>query len=294
VPDALEALTRINLQDLVGAFGWSGVSTLARAARVVFRGPAVAFARQMLQFDADTGERGLVEAARSAERLLARDVRVYGAHHLPTRGFLALSNHPGLTDTLALFSALGRNDLGVIAIDRPFLLSLANVSRQLFYLPDSPQGRAGLVRQVSRHLNRGGAVLTFPAGRTEPDPAAYDGAVESLADWIDSASVFVRLAPSVPVVPVCVRGVTWGTTAHHPIAGLRRAPGDQRLLASALQLLWQFIVGRPPITIRIQIGAPIHADGRRSGTVSAVQQELIRAMTGLIRNPPEGDGVTAL
>jgi 1-acyl-sn-glycerol-3-phosphate acyltransferase len=294
VPERLEVLTRINLDDLVGAFGWKPTATAARLARALFHGPARAFARQMLTFDDNAGQHGLAAAARSAERLQVRDVRVYGADHLPAGGFLALSNHPGLTDTLALFAALDRPDLRVIALHRPFLLTLVNVSRHLLYLSESANERVALVREVGRHLRNGGAVLTFPAGRNEPDPQVYAGAVATLPDWTQSAEVFVRLAPGSPIVPVCVRGVSWEKIANHPLTRLRRLPDDRQLLASALQLLWQSAVGRPPITVRVQIGQPILAADRTTTGISSLHEALLGAMRDLIENPPTGEGRSAL
>ena len=122
-------------------------------------------------------------------------MRVFGADRLPDGPFLALSNHPGLTDTLALFTALGHPDLKIIALNRPFLLSLPNVSKQLFYVSDNSNERVAPVRRGSMHVRNGGSALTFPAGHSEPDPEVYAGAVESLASWTDSVGVFVRLAP---------------------------------------------------------------------------------------------------
>lgn len=292
--EALDSLTRINLDDLVGAFGWNQRGPAARLARWLFHEPAQSFARQMLTFDAETGQRGLVEAARRTERLHVRDVRVYGAEHLPEGAFLALSNHPGLTDTLALFAALRRPDLRVIALDRPFLVALGNVSRQLFYLPESPQERVGLVRQVARHLKNGGAVLTFPAGRNEPDPQVYAGAAAALEQWLESAEVFVSLAPGTPIVPVCVRGVTWERASHNFLAGLRRRPDDHQLLASALQLLWQSTLGIPPVTVRVQIGRPIYASGRGTSSRPSLHEMVLEAMRSLIEGAPQGEGVSVL
>ena len=100
-----------------------------------------------------------------------------------TPGTPALISRPVFTTKtgfwLALFAALARPDLKVIALDRPFLLSLPNLSRQLYYVTDSPQERVSLVRRAYRHLRSGGSLLTFPAGHTEPDPDTYPGAVAS-------------------------------------------------------------------------------------------------------------------
>src|SRR5512143_1982141 len=159
-----ESLTEINLDDLVRAFGWQDQPRLARMARTVFRKTASDFAAQMLGFDEAIGVRGLAEAACITERLYARDVQVYGAERLPGGPCIILSNHPGMTDTLALFAALARPDLRVIALDRPFLPSLPTLTRHLDFLTSRPDERVSLVRRVHRHLLGGGSILTFPAG----------------------------------------------------------------------------------------------------------------------------------
>jgi len=161
VLDRFQSLTQINLDDLVAALGLQNKSRVAGFARALLRRPAEVFARQMLEFDAVTEALGLAAGARHAERVLAREVRVFGREKIPAGGFLALSNHPGLTDTLALFSALDRQDVMTIALERPFLTNLVNVGKQLFFLPDEASERVALVRRVARALRDGRAVLTF-------------------------------------------------------------------------------------------------------------------------------------
>ena len=55
----LDALTQINLDDLVHAFGWQNSRLLTRMVYLLFTPPAREFARQMLEFDAAIGSRGL-------------------------------------------------------------------------------------------------------------------------------------------------------------------------------------------------------------------------------------------
>ena len=245
--------------------------------------------RQMLDFDVRTGEHGLAEAAGATARLYVRELQVLGRDRLPAGPLLAVANHPGITDTLALFAALGRPDLKVIALDRPFLLALPNVSRYLVYLTDEPHARMSLVRQVAGHLRGGGAVLTFPAGRNEPDPDAYPGAIASLDSWIDSASAFVRLAPGTAVVPVCVRGVTWSRLASHPLTRLRRTREDQQLLASTLQLVGNVLLGIRPVTVRIQFGNPIRRAERDVAHPSELHRAILAEMRRLIEDAPAVD-----
>jgi len=292
--DQLQALTEVNLDDLIGAFGLKRHLHLSAAARRAFGAPARAFARQMLEFDENMARHGLVEAARLTARLHVRDIRVHGAENMPTGAVLVVSNHPGLTDTLVLFASLGRADLHAIAIARPFLLSLANVSRRLLFLDESALQRVGLMRAASRHLRAGGALLTFPAGRNEPDPALEPRSVQALGAWMDSAAVFVRLAPGTVVLPVCVRGVAWAAAARHPLARLRRAEDDRRLLASVFQLLFQIALGVRPVTAHVQIGRPIPVDDMSVDGLASLHGSLIGQMQSMMAEVPSGRGVSAL
>ena len=294
MPVPLDVLTGINLDDLVNAFGWQDHPFPAQLARRLFFKPARTFARQMLDFDTAIGTHGMAKAARLAERFHAGAVQVIGAQLLPEGPFLALSNHPGVTDTLAVIAALGRTELKVIALNRPFLLSLPNLSRHLFYVTDDPDERVTLVRQVSKHLRGGGSALTFPAGHNEPDPDIYPGAVESLKSWTDSVGVFIRLAPETAVVPVCVRGVTWERTAHHLLTRLRHTQDDRQLLASAIQLLSSIMFNARPVTIRVQIGRPITVKELGSTDTDVIHHAVMDEMEKLVENPPEGEGSNIL
>jgi 1-acyl-sn-glycerol-3-phosphate acyltransferase len=287
--DPLESLTQINLDDLVASFGWQAQPILARALRKAFDRPSRKFAAQMLEFDTAVGERGLVEASRLSLGHYVKDVRVF-SDPLPAGPFLALSNHPGMTDTLALFSALERPDLKIIALDRPFLKALPNTSNQLFYLRDDAAARISLVRQVTAHLRAGGAALTFPAGQIEPDPDVYEGAREALQTWTDSAGVFLRMAPETAILPVVVRGVIWVKTASHPLLALRKTRREKEALAAAFQLLSHILWEVKPVTVRVQIGRPIHAGNLGATDTAVVHQAVIAEMKRLVENPPQDEG----
>jgi len=215
--DSLANLTEINLDDLVSSFGWQDSPRLATLVRGIFHAPAQKFARQMLTFDADIGQRGLALAAQTLFKQFARDLQIFGAERLPQNGpTLYLSNHPGMIDTLALFMAIQRADLRILAIERPFLKALTSTSRQLIFLNDDPTRRMAAVKTTAAHLKAGGAALTFPAGKIDPDPAVYPGAVEALGGWSDSAGILARFAPGTKVIPTLVSGVLWEKAVNIP------------------------------------------------------------------------------
>ena len=290
----LELLTQINLDDLVSSFGLQSQPLSARILRWIFHKPALTFAKFILEFDSAIKERGLADAARLALGYFVRDVRVFGLDRVPDSAFLALSNHPGMTDTLALFAALNRPALKIIALDRPFLMALPNMSRQLFFVNDDSVSRMKLVRQVSGHLRSGGSALTFPAGEIEPDPNIYPGALDALQTWTDSVGVFIRMAPETIILPVLVRNVIWDKTAKHPLLKLKKTRMEREKLAAALQLLAMVMWNAKPVTVTVQIGKPIDPKVLGTTNTQIVHQAVLAEMKSLIENPPQGEGVSVL
>lgn len=266
---------------------------LARLLRLIFLGPARKFAHQMLDFDDAVRTVGLVDAARQTQRRYVRSLRLFSAP-LPAGPFLALSNHPGMADTLALFSALNRRDLKIIAVERPFLRALPNVSERLYFVNDDPSRRMTLIRQVSAHLHAGGAALTFPAGKIEPDPNVYPGALASLQNWTDSVGFFVRIAPETAILPVLVRGVLWKQTANHPLTRVKKGREERERLAAALQLLAHVVLNQKPLDVTVQIGRSVTVAELGSRKTEDIHQAVLGEMKRLIQNPPEGEGVDVL
>ena len=282
----LDLLTGINLDDLVASFGWQNSPLPSRLLRIFFRKPAQTFAQHVIEYDDKVGEAGIVEGGWNLTRRYDKDLRIIGADRIPESAFLALSNHPGMTDTVALFAALNRRDLRIIALDRPFLNALPHTTSHLFYVHDDPAKRMTLVRQVSAHLKKGGAILTFPAGHIEPDPDVYPGAVESLKEWTDSVGVFVRMAPDAAILPVLVRSVVAKKYAHHWLLKIKKTKEEKEKLATALQLLGMVIFGEKPVTVTIQIGKPIYARELGTTDTDAIHQAVLAEMKFLIENAP--------
>jgi hypothetical protein len=291
----LDTLTKINLDDLVSSFGWKDRAFLSRLVRLLFLHPAQTFASQVTEFDSAILTEGLPKAAGNMAKYYLHSLRVFGANHIPDGPVLALSNHPGLSDTLCAFAALNRRDLKIIAVERPFLNAMTNTSaRHLYYVKDNLSERIPLIRQVTSHLRAGGAVLTFPAGHIEPDPDVYDGATESLNAWTESASIFIRLAPETAILPILVRGVVWDKIANHWLVRLRKTKEEREGFAAALQSLAYFAFNRQNVHGRVQIGKPIYAHELGSNQTQVLHQAVLTEMKYLIENPPEGEGKSIL
>ena len=293
---AIHSLTQINLDDLVSSFGWQNYALPAAILRGLFIRPAHTFARQMVEYDNLVGQVGLHEASlRTLQQRYINDLRVHGREHLPATGpALFLSNHPGLADTVSLFTAIPRTDLRIIALHRPFLASLPNITRHLYYISDNPGERMRAVRKVSSHLRAEGAVLTFPAGKIEPDPEVHSGALESLREWNDSSSIFLRFAPDMQIVPVLVSGVVWERTARHWLTRIKKTREEREKLATALQLLAMITRDARPTTVHVRFAKPITRKEVGSLDSEGIHDKLLERMRCLIRDQHDRDGMSVL
>src|ERR687894_691322 len=264
VPEAgreaqVDVLARVCADDLIGAFGLGGLGP--GAARFLLRllssVPARRLARQIATYDAVVGEAGLPAGGEWALAQMAREVEVEGADWVPRGGpLLVVSNHPGLADAVALFSAMPRDDLRVIAAKRPFLSALPNTSKTLITVSENSNGRSTAVRTAARHLRAGGAVITLPGGAIEPHPAGPAGATQAPADWSGSVDLFARLVPGLTVVPAVVSGVISAAALRNPLAFVRRDPRDRRWLSATLQML---VPALRDVTTRVEFGPPLRA-----------------------------------
>jgi hypothetical protein len=172
-----------------------------------------------------------------------------------------------------------RTDLRVVAAERPFLDALPNTSRYLLTVAETSPGRFGLVRAATQHLRGGGAILTFPGGRIEPDPAVLPGAVEALGRWSASVDLFARFVPDLTVVPAVVVGVLSPTALRNPLTFVRRQPRDRQWLAATLQML---VPALRNVTTRVAFGRPIHVENESlvSQAVMAETRRLIERYGG--------------
>lgn len=258
-PSLVDTLTEINIADLLDSTGLGRFQ--CAPLRRLFRPVASRFAQMANEFDNRVGDHGLAQGSAWLMGQMTAGVRTTGLENIPAQGpVFILANHPGMTDTVALFCSLAsRPDLRVIALDRPFLRALPHVARQLIFLPEEESGRMAVVRAGAQHLKEGGALLTFPAGEIEPDPATFGAAraSASLQNWSSSYALFARLAPQTQFVPALVSHVISPAAQRHPLTLLRRTAHHKEKLAAALQVA---LPRYRDLVARVTFGAPMKAD----------------------------------
>ncbi|MDZ7705509.1 MAG: 1-acyl-sn-glycerol-3-phosphate acyltransferase [Trueperaceae bacterium] len=281
----LRALTDANLGDAFEAFATRD-SWLRPLLTPLLYPAARRLAEDVARCDERVAVVGVQQALRDTLTRFTGGLEPSGLHHLPAHGpLLVTANHPGLTDTLALIGTIPRSDLRIVTRDNPLLRAMPRLGAALVFLPGDPNGRRRALRELVRHLRQGGAVLIFPAGEIEPDPALYPAAATaSLIRWSRSLDTFARLVPGLSVVPSLVSGTVHPSVAAHPLTYLRRRE-RRAWLAATLQVMFKRYQDN---VVRLVYDAPLTArDGPDVGP--AIQQRtarLIEALAGDAEPPP--------
>lgn len=275
----LEALTRINTGDLLKAFKLDRYRRIRPLLELAIWPAARHFARQVIAYDQRVGRQGLQAGAAWMLAQHIGTLQISGAEHLTSNGpLLIVANHPGLSDTLALCAAIPRTDLRIVAADRPFLRALPSTERHLIYVPDAATERLSAIRAATAHLRSGGALLTFPGGQIEPDPAVLPGAIAALAGWSESIALFVRMAPQATIVPALVSGVLSRRALRNPICRFYHDRREREWVAATLQILY---APYRSVTVRVDFGPAL------AGEQLAAQQEssaITRTITAAMRS----------
>jgi hypothetical protein len=275
--DNLTLLTRANAREMMAAFKLDRLGSFQPPANWLASFPARRLSRQILRFDDLLGQHGLATAGRYMLEEFTSSLRIEGQQHVPRCGpLLVVANHPGMVDAMAIWVALEhRPDLKIIAAEREILQLLPNVRSRLLFVNRQTGCLSGVLRDATRHLRRGGALLTFPAGTIEPDPALR--AVHALSGWSDSTEVFVRLVPQTILLPIVVSGVISRRAHQHPIAKFFANPKEREWAAATLQVICRHL--RDTHT-RVLIGEPISGQCGHAA-IDAAMASLLGRVSGI-------------
>ena len=207
--------------------------------------PVDRFASISARFDATVAREGFRAAMRELLGDLVREVRYTGREHIPADGpLLIVSNHPGSYDSLAIAAGLPRDDLKIIASGFPLLRRLPNARRHLIFTDPQGCSNVSAARAAIRHLESNGALLIFPSGRVEPDPAVLPGALEALRAWSPSVELFLRRVPQTRTQIVVVSGVLAPVFLRNPLIKLWEGLRDPQAIAEVTQVIVQMVLSK--------------------------------------------------
>lgn len=210
----------------------------------IFHLPAKRFSEVFAQFDQDIVEYGIAEAARRLVPVFADSFRAVGREYIPPEGpVLIASNHPGTVDGVSIVATALREDIKVVVGGMPFLQKLPVAKNFTIASDRFNQGiRANVVRSSIRHLKQGGAVLIFPSGQIDPDPAVLPGAREALENWSRSIAIMLRQVPETKFVPAITSGVLHQKFTNSPFIRFRQDGVGKRRIMEYIQVMRQLIL----------------------------------------------------
>jgi len=239
-PVQIATLRRALLDDIFVDFKSSRYRWLCRLMLPLVWPAAHRFARIAASFDLYVQHLGLREGMRRILPYFVSDVRACGVEHVPAEGpLLVVSNHPGAYDSIAIAATLPRTDLNIIAGGFSLLQRLPAASQHLIFITADVRARMMAVRSAIRHLQEGGAVLIFPGGRVEPDPAYLPGMFEAMNAWSSSLELFLRKVPQVKVLPTIVSGVLSPKFLNSPFIRFWQGIRNPQAAAEVIQVITQ-------------------------------------------------------
>lgn len=240
----VDALTRYITDEVFRIFKISPESWARKTFGPLLWPPAHRFAGLAANFDRLVVDFSFREAAKQMALKYVKSYDARNTENIPTEGpLLITSNHPGTIDSLIIAASIPRPDLKIIATGIPFMEGLRNAADHLIYTPrKGVHERMLVVRAAISHLKDGGAVLIFPSGRIDNDPALSPDATKDLGRWSHSVEVMLKQVPQTQVLLSIISGVL---SAHWRRNLFVRMAGDdlkQRSVAEVLQVIQSIIL----------------------------------------------------
>ncbi|MEZ4702154.1 MAG: lysophospholipid acyltransferase family protein [Rhodothermales bacterium] len=200
----------------------------------------------------------------------ALDVEVQLHGELPSQdGMLAVSNHLGLLDTVAIASRLHVTFVSKAEVRHwPFVGWVTRLVGVIFVERERKMQTGQLVEQVQQRLREGVSVLVFPEGTTSNGTGVLTFKTGSFAA--------VAGLPDTAVLPLCLKGVS--------VAG-REDPAFLRQVltwtseTTMFKHAWQLLKAKR-IVISLHVGEPVATAGRDRKELARLTQEAVESLGG--------------
>ncbi len=253
------------VSEITKALALPQTKAIRQVIAALVRKPIRGFTELASELDCVVGEEGIAGGARWLLPRFVKGHSARGIENIPPTGPLVIaSNHPASIDSVVISAHVPRRDYKIIIGEIPFFKNLPNISKHSLFAPDpgDAMGRMQVIRDVIRHLKNGGAILTFPRGEIEPDPAWMPHPDAEFDQWSRSLEIFIKQVPRTRVLVTMVSGVIPKQAMHHPITWFRKARPDRQRLAFMYQMIRQMIAGKEifGLTPRVTFGDLISAD----------------------------------
>lgn len=217
------------------------------------------FTQLASELDCVVGREGLPGGARWLLPRFVKGHSARGVENIPAAGPLVIvSNHPASIDSVVISAHVSRDDYKIIIGEIPFFKNLPHIRDNAIFAPEPTdvRGRMKVVRDVIRHLKQNGAILIFPRGDIEPDPAWMPHPDAEFHHWSRSLEIFLKQVPGTQVLVTITSGVITKNAMHHPITWFRTNRPDRQRLAFMVQMIRQMLAGKElfGLTPRVTFG----------------------------------------
>jgi hypothetical protein len=231
------------IDEIFFALGMQRQGSMRRVLGRLFYAPANHLARIAAILEDEAPRSGLSGASQRALPELSVTPSICGKARVPREGpLLVVSNHPGTYDPVVVTASIPRRDLKLVASDVGFTHALVNCSRDFIFVSTDPSERMAALRACIRYLSSGGAVLIFPSGEVEPDPALLpEEAAETFQNWSASIEIMLRKVPDAWLQLVMISGMLLPAFMRSPLTRIRRRPYHRQKMAELLQIIQQMI-----------------------------------------------------
>ncbi len=255
----IESLSKSITDEIFKMFKLSPQSWVRQTFGPFLKVPAHRFAHVADTFDRYVAEYGFREAAMRILPVFAQGFEAHNVENVPREGpLLITSNHPGVCDSLVIAASIPRPDLKIVAAENPFISSVRHAAENMIYTTLDIHERMMVVRKVIRHLQDGGAVLIFPSGSIDPDPALSPQASDDLGNWSPSLELMLRRVPQTRVLLTIVSGVLSARWRWNLFVRLLGDDHKQRSVAEVLQVIQQMLFPNSiHVTPRLSFANPL-------------------------------------
>ena len=255
----VHTLTESLIYELTKAFALPQTQRSQNIIRLIFGKAAHAAAKVGVDLDNAVAEGGLPAGARWLLPRFVKSHEARGIEHIPSSGPLVIAaNHPASVDSIVISAHVNRPDYKAIIGDIPFFQHMPHINERAFFAPDrsNPMGRMQVIRDSIRHLKSGGALLIFPRGGIEADPAFMPDPDGEFHHWSHSLEIFLQRVPGLKILITIVSGVIIPHAMKNPITWFRKARPDRQRLAFLYQFARQMLSGREifGLTPRVTFG----------------------------------------
>ena len=250
--------------------------------RLMFGRATQKFSKLVLGFDHEVGINGASAGARWLLQRFVAGHEARGVDIIPRDGpLLIVSNHPASYDGLAISAYINRPDYKIIIGEIPPYHYLPHLSRHAIFSPPVKNtfGRMQTVRNAIHHLKDGGALLIFPRGGIEPDPAFMPNPDAEFDKWSRSLDIFLQRVPQTRVLVTIVSGVVAADSMQHPITWFRKTRPDRQRLAFIYQMIRQILSGKElfGLTPRVTFGEVLSSADHQN-ILSEIEQSARRTL----------------